>query len=201
MARGKAQQKGVFCLETDQWYRQKDRSSIEPALELVERCSGTRYEHRDVATEAEFEFFLDRYFRRGYKNFPILYLGFHGWCAEDGNDAFLQIGDRTKVPLERIEQWIDGRCQGRLVYFGACGVMKTNGNRLNRFVRNTRAVAIAGYREEVDWLESAALDTLALGRLQDAAFTKSSIGKYSRELAETASGLCKRLGFRVVLKA
>ena len=200
MARAKKAYKGVFCLETDQWFQQKDISSIEPALELVERCLGTRYEHRDVATEAEFQFFLDRYFRKGYDNFPILYLGFHGWCAEGGDDAFLEIGDGTQVPLERIEEWIDGRCGGRLVYFGACGVMATHGNRLNRFVRNTGAVAIAGYREEVDWLESAAFDTLALGRLQDAAFTKGSIGKFDRELAATAGGLYERLGFRLVLK-
>ena len=62
-------------------------------------------------------------------------------------------------------------------------------------------MAVAGYRGEVDWLESTALDMLALGRLQDAAFTKSSINKFERELKETASGLYRRLGFRLVAKA
>ena len=94
-----------------------------------------------------------------------------------------------------------GRCRGRVVYFGACGVMATHGNRLNRFVKSTGAVAVAGYREEIDWLESTALDMLALGRLQDTAFTKSSINKFNRELKETAPGLYSRLGFRLVTKA
>ena len=93
------------------------------------------------------------------------------------------------------------RSRGRVVYFGACGVMATHGNRLNRFVKSTGAVAVAGYREEVDWLESAAFDMLALGRLQNAAFTKSSISKFDRELKETAPGLYRRLGFRLVTKA
>ena len=198
---GVAANKGVFCLETDQWFRQKDRSSVEPVLRLVERFCKTRYEHRDVATEGEFKFFLDKYLVPGYDNFPILYLGFHGWCAEDDEDAFVEIGDGTKVPLGRLEQWMAGRCRGRVVYFGACGVMATHGNRLNRFVKSTGAVAVAGYRGEVDWLESTALDMLALGRLQDAAFTKSSINKFDRELKETASGLYRRLGFRLVAKA
>ena len=201
MARGVAANKGVFCLETDQWFRQKDRSSIEPALRLVERYGKTRYERRDVATEGEFKFFLDKYLVPGYDNFPILYLGFHGWCAEDDEDAFVEIGDGTTVPLERLEQWIAGRCRGRVIYFGACGVMATHGNRLNSFVKSTGAVAVAGYREKVDWLESTALDMLALGRLQDAAFTKSSINKFDRELKETAPGLYRRLGFRLVSKA
>ena len=201
MARGVATYKGVFCLETDQWYRQKDMSSIEPALRLVERYCKTRYEHRDVATEGEFRFFLGKYLSPGYRNFPILYLGFHGWHAENDDDAYVQIGDGTEVTLDRLEEWIDGKCAGRLIYMGACGVMNTHGTRLNRFVRNTGAVAVAGYREEVDWLESAALDMLALGRLQDAAFTKSSIRKFNRELKEAAAGLYGRLGFRVVLKA
>ena len=200
MARGVAAKKGVFCLETDQWYRQKDRSSIEPALQLVERYCGARHEHRDVATEGEFRFFLNKYLVRGYKNFPILYLAFHGWHAEDGADAYVEIGDGTSVTLRKLEKWIDGRCSGRLIYFGACWVMNTHGNRLNRFVRNTGAVAVAGYGEEVDWLEAAAFDTLALGRLQDAAFTKSSINRFNRELKETAPGLYDRLGFRLVLK-
>ena len=96
MAKGVAANKGVFCLETDQWFRQKDRSSVEPVLRLVERLCKTRYEHRDVATEGEFKFFLDKYLVPGYDNFPILYLGFHGWGAEDDEDAFVKIGDGTK---------------------------------------------------------------------------------------------------------
>lgn len=201
MARGVAAKKGVFCLETDQWFRQKDRSSVEPLLRLVERYCKTRYEHRDVATEGEFKFFLDKYLAPGYDNFPILYLGFHGWYAEHGEDAFVEIGDSTRVSLERLEEWMTGRCRGRVIYFGACGVMATHGNRLNKFVRNTDAVAVAGYREEVDWLECAALDMLALGQLQERAFTKSSISAFDRELKKTAPGLYRRLGFKLVTKS
>lgn len=93
MARGIDKSKGVFCLETDQWYRQKDRSTVEPVLQLLDKFRKVPYERRDVATQEEFKFFLDKYLARGYKTHPILYLGFHGWRAENGEDAFVQIGD------------------------------------------------------------------------------------------------------------
>ena len=152
------------------------------------------------ATEEEFIYFLKKYLRPGYDTHPILYLGFHGRQAEDGADAFVEIGDRTRVTLERLEEWIAGRCRSRLVHFGACGVMASHGNRLNRFVKSTAAVGVCGYREDVDWLESAAFETLAVGRLQGAAFTKSSIQKFDRHLKQIAPGLYERLGFRLVAK-
>ena len=196
-----AKSKGVFCLETDQWYGQKDRASVEPALRLLERYQRVPYQHRDVATVEEFRFFLDKYFHAGYKTHPILYLGFHGRGPEDGKDAFVEIGDQTQVSLETLEEWIDSRCHGCVIHFGSCGVMDAHGKRLNTFIRNTRALAILGYREHADWLESAAFEVLLLGRLQSAAFMKSSIEKFDRELKQMAPGLYDRLGFRMVVKA
>lgn len=200
MARGLTKSKGVFCLETDQWYGQKNRATVEPALHLLERYQGIDYQHRDVATEEEFKFFLDKYFQPGFKTHPILYLGFHGCGADAGEDAFVEIGDGTPIQLDTLEEWIDSRCQGRVIHFGSCGVLDSHGNRLSRFVRSTRALAIFGYREDVDWLESAAFEILLLGCLQNAAFMKSSIEKFDRELKKMAPGLYNRLGFRIVVK-
>lgn len=104
MPRKVAQSKGVYCLETDQWYGQKNRASVEPALHLLEKYIDMPYQHRDVATEAEFRFFLDRYFQRGYKTHAILCLGFHGGGPVDGEDAFVEINDGTRVSLARLEE-------------------------------------------------------------------------------------------------
>ena len=195
MAIGVNKAKGVFCLETDQWFGQKDRATIEPALELLERFAGVRHERRDVATQEEFRFYLAKYFAPGYKTHPVLYLGFHGWRAGTDGDAYVKLGDGTEVTLERLEEWIDGQCRGRLIYFGACGVMDPHGKRLSRFVRRTGAVGVCGYREEIDWLESTVFDTLAIKQLQKAAFTKSSLRKFDRELKETAPGAVQAPGF------
>lgn len=201
MAIKKSAKKGIFCMETDRWYRQKDSHTVEPVLQLIEKISGARYEHHDVATCAEFEYCLNRYLKPGYKNYPILYLGFHGWSADEMvDDAHVSLNDGTSVTLNKMEEWIDGRCKDRLIYIGSCGVLQSHGNRLRKFVKNTGAVAIAGYKEEVDWLESATFDMLALGQLQDAAFRKDSIRKFDKELKTGARTLYHRLGFRVVLR-
>ena len=50
MARGIKDYKGIFCLETDQWYGQKNQASVEPALSLLERYDQLPYQYRNVAT-------------------------------------------------------------------------------------------------------------------------------------------------------
>ena len=202
MARGIDDHKGIFCLETDQWYGQKNRTSVEPALRLLERYEQTPYQHRDVATKAEFKWYLKKYLTKTFDTHPILYLGFHGWGPSKGKDAYLEIGDGTHIPLEKLERWIDGKCNGRVIHFGACGVMNADDARLDSFVRSTNALAICGYRKEVDWLDSAAFDTLVLGYIQYAAFSKkSSIQRFGRELENAASGLHDKLGFHLVVRA
>jgi len=173
---------------------------VEPSLQLLERYRGIKYQHKDVATESEFRFFIEKYFQPGYKTHPILYLGFHGLGPEDGQDALVVTGDGSHVTLNTLEKWIDGRCKGRLIHFGSCSIMDAHRKRLKRFVRNTGALAVLGYREDVDWLESAAFEMLLIGCLQEAAFRKDSIARFDRELRETAPGLYDRLGFRVVVK-
>ena len=156
---------GIYCLETDQWYGLKDKTSIEPALRMLERCQKVPFQHRDVATESEFVYFLMKFLQPGNNNYPVLYLGFHGYGPENGEDASIELGDGTYVSLEKLEKWIDGRCIGGVIHFGSCGVMSAHGNRLNRFVKNTGAAAVCGYREDVDWLEAAAFEALMLGKL------------------------------------
>ena len=195
-----AKKKNIFCLETDQWYGQKDRSSVEPMLQVIERHLEISYQHRDVATTSELEFFLNKYLTPGFQNYPILYLGFHGRTGDDKSDSYITLGDETRVSLNELENLIAGKCTGRFLYFGACGVMDAHGRRLNRFVRNTGAVAIAGYEEEVSWLESTAFDMLVLGGLQARTFTKRSIHEFDEHLNETAPGLYKQLGFRLIVQ-
>ena len=193
---------GIYCLETDQWFGFKDRTSIEPALRMLERYQKIPFQHRDVATESEFEFFLMKFLQPGYKNYPVLYLGFHGHGPEDGEDARVELEDGTYVTLKTLEEWINGRCFGGIIHFGSCGVMGAHGNRLKSFLKNTGAIAVCGYREDVDWLEAAAFEVLMLGTLfQRPAFTKTTIKKFDRDLRKLAPGLYERLDFRLVIKA
>jgi len=78
--------------------------------------------------------------------------------------------------------------------------MDTHGKRLKRFVNNTKALAVCGYREEVDWLQSAAFELLVLGYLQECTFNLKSIVPTFGYLKGAAPGLHKTVGFRFVTR-
>lgn len=77
--------------------------------------------------------------------------------------------------------------------------MSANGNRLRRFMRNTGAKALLGYRESVDWIESSAFEILLLGELQHRSLTRRGLAATQKSIHESLKGskLSQRLGFRM----
>ena len=196
------QKKGVFCLETDQWHGHKDRSSVEPILGLLERLSGYQvpYQHRTVATRGELEYAIERYLKPTYSTYPVLYLAFHGYPAVCGEQSGISLADGD-LELGELGAMMEGRCASRVVYFGSCWTLDTHGARLNSFLKQTRAIAICGYREEVDWLESTAFDMLFLGTIQwQSLRRRDSVRRFDDELKSIAPGLYRNLGFRLAVR-
>lgn len=197
MAKKKDQKKGVFCLEGP-WWGVKDRSSVEPVLRLLETHADSRvpYLHFDVGTREELDFYLKKWTGASFREtHPILYLAFHGETGE------IRVGEGrgASVTLDDLTERLEDRCKGRIIHFGSCYTAAAHGRELKKFLARTEALAVCGYKEEVNWLESAAFDMLVLGRLQDASFLQvSSVEKFDRELKSTASGLYRRLGFRML---
>ena len=195
MAKTKDQRKGIFCLE-GQWGGVKDKTTVEPVLRLLETMSGynASYRHYDVGTREEFDFYLRKWRGASFNDFPILYLSFHGTQGE------ISVGEGrdNSLSLEDLAERLDRGCKGRVVHLGSCGTVGVHGSRLNRFLRQTGALAVCGYTSQVEWLESAAFDVIVLGRLQKASFLRtSSLRRFDDELKKTATGLYKHLGFRM----
>jgi hypothetical protein len=191
--------KGIFCLEGDWWNDLKHPTSTESALRLLKEFPPryTPYIHRDVATRAEFDYYVQKWLQVGHASYPILYLAFHG------TPGTIQFGDLRKqeniISLDELEQSLLGSCKGRIVYFSSCDTMGENGNRLRRFLRRTQVLAVCGYRSYVDWLTSVAFDLLFLGQAQFNAFTTAGMQAIERHIREDAGGLARKLGFRMVV--
>lgn len=170
---------------------------MEPVLRLLETLRGSRvpYLYFDVGTREEFDFYLGKWVGASFREtHPILYLAFHG----DTGEISVGEGRGASVTLNDLAERLEGRCKGRVIHFGSCGTAAAHGRELKKFLVRTEALAVCGYKEQVDWLESAAFDMLVLGRLQGASFVQiSSLEKFDRELKGTASGLYKKLGFRM----
>ena len=191
-ARGPKQKKYIFCLEGN-WFGAKDKSSVEPALRLLERARlyQLRYLHYKIATRQELDFRLKEWCRDQFKNYPILYLGFHGTFGE------IELADDVAVGLQELANTLGSTCEGRIIYFGSCSTLNVSGKVLDEFLKSTKALAVFGYKKEIDWLASTSLDLLVLGYLQGVSFTLKGMGKIDRILSESAQTLVQKLGFQM----
>lgn len=175
-------------------------SSVRPALELLSHWDPFHvpFIHRRITTRGEFDQLLTKWTQRSYKLYPILYLAFH---ASPGT---LYIGDGRKtenvVSLDDLEGILDGKCHRRIIHLGGCDSIDLHGNRLNRFLDRTGALAVCGYCGDIDWLCSAVFEIIAFGAMQLNAFTKAGAKAILRKIEDDAGSLHQQLNFRMVVR-
>ena len=189
--------KGVFCLEGDWETDLRKPATVGPVLELLEKSHAPRVRHirRDIGTPEEFEYYLRKWIQRRYAAYPILYLAFHGGPGE----VFLSEQSSAPIGLDWLEDRLASKCRGRVILFGSCQTMDRHGNRLRRFLEKTGALAVCGYRVEVDWMRSAAFELLLLSAFQHNTFTRQGMEAVDRRIRREASALVRDLQFRMVI--
>jgi hypothetical protein len=148
----------VFCLE-GLWDEEEfaDRTSVLPLLEFLERSGIIDFVHRDVATRAELKWHLDRWLNQD-NDFWTLYLGFHG------SSGCLYLSPAESVTLDELAVDLAARLTDCVLYLGSCSVV-ADGRGVGSFIDQTGARAVIGYRKDVDWLQSSAMDLFVLGTL------------------------------------
>ncbi len=157
MARSKEYVKHVACLESFWNYNVENRLSVGPLLELLGKTNGTRSVILTCNTIDEFKFNLEIVKRmRGYR---ILCLAFHGYPGG------VRLPD-IEIDLETLASFMGKRFRNWIVFFDSCQTMKVGKDRILDFMSKTGVNMVIGYRKEVNWLESAALDLLILNWLQ-----------------------------------
>ena len=183
---------GIFCLEGEWDSDLTRRLSVRPVLELLEQLGVAQWIHRDVATRAEFEYYLDKWTSDDYTAFPVLWLAMHG----DAAAISLSGGDQGSLTMDELEEVLVGACAGKVVYFASCSTLKEDPKRLQQFAKKTGARAVIGYRKNVDWSDAAAFEVLLL---QELATRVKSNGIFKR-LQDDHPVLAKRLGLVVATK-
>lgn len=180
---------GVFCLE-GQWGNFADRRTLRPLLDIISSQTSGRVKtlHREAATEEEFDYYIRRWLQKQNAVYRVLWLGFHG------EQGALHVGDNGAYSLDRIGELLEGRCQGRVIYFGSCSTMAVHGTKLNSFLKRTGANAVIGYTKDVDWLESTSFELLLIDALSLFA-RPATAHKY---LLKNHAGFVGRLGLRFI---
>ena len=180
---------GILCLEGDWEEGLKRRRSVFPVLELIQSQWQVPFIYRTASTRDEFRNVIQEWLKAKYRNYPILYLGFHGL------PGVLQIGHEN-IPIVDLYEFAD-RGSGRLIHFGACETLSAPKRLLNRFLKMTKFVAICGLKHEVDWLHSCALEILILDELSKRAISARNVHIFRNTIKNIAGRLPSELGFEV----
>ena len=179
----------VACFEADWAPRFDDRQSVLPILELLERQQWIRYFHRRVANADQFLDDARRWAtQKQYADFRLAYVAAHG------SPGIIGFGRGLK--LERLSEL---NLTGRAIFFSSCSTGDSRG--LTEFAEmraKTRARAVMGFREDVDWIEAAAFDLLLMSWLaeygQNRTWPIPALKAVYRDYGE----LVRRLGFVAV---
>lgn len=145
----------IFCLEGDWDNNLKNKSSILPALELLEINNGIQSIYRTCSTYEEFKNRLNILFsdERIYKSYDIIYLAFHGKT----NKIF--IGE-SEITLDVIANDFKGKFKNKIIHFGSCKTLSIDEEKAQKLIKETNALAISGYQSNVKFISSTVFDVL-----------------------------------------
>ena len=185
--------KNVFCLEGLWDSNLKLNSSVEPVLALLNKqYPKMKYIHGDCATLTELKFYLCKWLQNRYNDFPILYLAFHG------EERHILVSD-GKINLHELAAILRGKCKNRIIVFASCSTLNIDKRFINSFLRDTGCLAVCGYRNDVDWVQSTAFELLLLEGMQDNEFSGRGIGAMHKKLISIGKSF-PDLEFRMVVK-
>ena len=188
--RKRGQTKGIFCIEGLWDPDLRVSSSVEPLLDLLNLNALISYIHMDAATHEEFEFYVTKWTQKRYDGYPILYIASHG------NESGIKVGDEP-YSIDALAELLAGKCANRIIMFSSCSTLRIGKRVLRSFLTKTEALAVCGYRVDVDWLRSTAFELLLLSQIQANEFSGRGADAIDRAATKLARSF-KDLDFDIV---
>lgn len=181
----------IFCLETE-WDQSKHdlkmKSAVLPLLEFVENKYNLNVPHtfRQVATEADFTYYIEHLLEPSYKCYDFVYLCFHG------TESKIHFANKTDMSLQSFSENYPSIFEERTVHFGCCYSMMDE-EAVLKFKSETKAQLITGFRKSVSFMESFIFELWLLKKINRYPKYRA---KRIMELAEKEMPYyTKRLGF------
>jgi len=158
MGRARTRKKNIACVESLWDGNIESRLSVVPLLELASRVDDVRFSYLTCNTEEELKYNLGKLkHKRGY---GILYLSCHGRPGE-------LVLDQQGIEIEKLAQYMAHGFASWVVHFGSCATINIPQARISRFIATTKVSMVVGYKKDVDWIDSAAIDLVLFDRLQE----------------------------------
>ena len=139
----------ICCVEGFYEYEDEEESepTIRPMLDMLSQWHYWPHVYTKCGTLAEAKWFLGREWRRSAYD-SVLLFSTHG--DDQGNISF----GEGSISLSELggDDWLGDQCEGCLVHFSACYVLKDK-TAVADFLRKTGAAAVSGYGTDVGWAE------------------------------------------------
>ncbi len=158
MVRSKSYKKNIVCLESHWDFQIEHRKSVFPLIQLTANAHRIKSVH--LTSNVAEEFLYNLVLARSVRGYGILYLAFHGKPGK----IFLNDG---ALEIEWVGEFMERRFKDWIVFFDSCGTLKLEKKRVLHFLRSTGVLMVLGFRKEVDWMESAAVDLLLMNLIQE----------------------------------
>lgn len=191
---------GIFCLETDWWNDFNRSSTVKPVLKLLSQGvrSQVPFVHRDIGTREEFEHYCGKWRQGNGSKYPILYLAFHG------EPTCIHVGDgrrsNHKVSLDELAELLGSGLNGRIAFFSSCSTLATDRRNIDRFLRNTGLVAVAGYKQHVDWLYSSVFEVIFMESVLRYPLNLAGARRVKEAIRSEHGPMSRSLDFRMVVR-
>lgn len=153
MARVKTYKKNIACLESLWNQNIENRLSVVPILEIVSKINEVKFTFLTCNTKEELKYNLNKLKRK--PRYGILYLAFHGTPGEI-------VLDESPVDIETLTVFMGKGFTNWIVHFGSCETIDVERQRISNFIAITGISMVVGYKRDVDWIHSAAVDLLLL---------------------------------------
>jgi len=172
-----AMEKKIFCLEGLWEEDLTKKSTILPILELLYLNNKIEYIYRDCATKEEFEFYLQKWPLENISTFRSCYWPFMATKASS-------ISAKHQYPIDRVSEILGGKCENAILFFASCKTLQIDKRKLKKVLKNIKALAICGYRNDVDWMKSAAFELLVLNEMQLNTLTVQGVDAIRRRIVQ-----------------
>jgi len=80
------------------------------------------------------------------------------------------VSGKNTYSLKNIGKLLRENCKGQVVIVGSCRVLDIDKRILKSFLKSTSALAVCGYKNNVDWIRSTDFEMLLLAELQENTF-------------------------------
>lgn len=145
--------KHIFCLEGDWNEDLRKKNSVKSALDFLHDNSNIKYIHRHASTKEEIANRLSEFNKKKYSDYNICYFAFHGEPNK------IKVG-RELMTLDELAEIAGDTLKGKIVHFGSCSSLRLNKRYIERFLKNTQALCVSGYKLDFSFVPGTVLDLL-----------------------------------------